>query len=151
MDVMFSYFEPLGKHLHGYLDPVGRNGRPQTESGKYFKEGVKDIFNFNTIDPKETDMLLDLLWVGIRCGLYHTGQTKGRVFISGNPKETFQLATEDKVIIVNPHNLVDVLIEHVSSYRDRLLNEGENSKLGKNFIARYDHDNPSVKESDLND
>lgn len=137
MDVMFSYFEPLGKYLDGYLDP-GDNGK----SGYYFKEGVRNVFQFSGYNPADVDKLLGVLWGGIRCGIYHAGQTKHGVLISGTTPEAIRFAVSDEIIIVNPHKLAEGLIWHVTDYRDRLLREGETSQLGKNFIARYDYDNP---------
>jgi hypothetical protein len=138
MDTMFSYFEPLGKHLDGYLDPDDVR-----KSGHYFKEGMKNIFGFSGHDSGTVDKLLDVLWTGIRCGLYHSGQTKKGILISGGTKEAIRFATADEIVIVNPHKLAEGLIRHVADYRDRLLKEGETSVLGKNFIARYDYENPT--------
>jgi len=138
MDIMFSYFEPLGKHLDGFLDPP----KGDRKSGHYFKEGVKNVFGFAGTDPTELDDLLGVLWSGIRCGLYHTGQTKGSVLISGSTEVALSFATVDGIVIVNPHKLSEGLIWHVANYRDKLISEGANSDLGKKFIARYDYDNP---------
>jgi hypothetical protein len=137
MDVMFSYFEPLAKHRDGYLDP-----NDIRKSGVYFKKGVKNVFGFGGHAPDVVDKLLGILWTGIRCGLYHSGQTKKGVLISGEPAEAIRFAVDDEIVIVNPHRLADGLIWHVATFRDELLKEGENSVLGKNFIARYNYDNP---------
>jgi hypothetical protein len=137
MDVMFSYFEPLGKHIDGYLDPGGNR-----KSGHYFKEGVKNVFDFSGLDPADVDKLLGVLWSGIRCGLYHTGNTKNKVLISGGTTDAIRFATQDEIVIVNPHLLAEALIWHVADYRDRLLAAGEASSRGSNLIARYDFDNP---------
>lgn len=137
MDVMFSYFEPLGKHLDGFLDPP----KGDRKSGHYFKHGVKNVFDFSDTDPVVLDDLLGVLWSGIRCGLYHSGQTKSSVLISGETGEALQFASEDGTVVVNPHKLAEGLIWHVANYRDRLLADGPASVLGKNFTARYDFEN----------
>lgn len=136
MDVMFSYFEPLGKHLDGYLDPGGNR-----KSGYYFKHGVKSVFDFTGTDAAVLDKLLDVLWSGIRCGLYHSGQTKSSVLIGGGTQEALQFASDDGIVIVNPHKLAEGLIQHIANYRDQLLTLGAASALGRNFVARYDFEN----------
>ena len=139
MDAMFSYFEPLGKHLEGYLDPNDKR-----LSGKYFKIGLNNVFDFSGYNQSDVDKLLDLLWSGIRCGLYHTGHAKHGVLITGVTPEAIRFAFNDDIVIVNPHKLVEGLIWHVGNYRDRLLKDGAQSIIGQNFLARYDYDNPST-------
>lgn len=136
LDIMFSYFEPLGKHLDGYLDPGGVQ-----KSGHYFKLGVKNVFDLTGTDIAVLDKLLGVLWSGIRCGLYHSGQTKSSVLITGSTSEALRFAADDEIVIVNPHKLAEGLIWHVANYRDRLLSDGPTSDVGKNFIARYDFEN----------
>jgi len=136
MDSLFSYFEPLGKHLEGYLDTSG------TKSGEHFKIGVSNVFDFSTSDSADVVTLLSTLWKTVRNGLYHAGMTGNGILISGEFESTLSLVTVDNIVAVNPHMLAQVLIGHVGNYRDMLLASSEASTAGQRFLARYNYENP---------
>lgn len=138
MDTLFSYFEPLGKHLEGYLDTNG------TKSGEHFKIGVRNVFDFSTLSSADMDTLLSKLWKSVRNGLYHAGMTGDGILISDNFESPLGLATDDDIVAVNPHLLAQVLIKHVRDFHDLLLASGEVSTVGQKFLARYDYENPAT-------
>jgi hypothetical protein len=140
MDAMFSYFEPIGKYVHGYCDTDPKNPR---SSGKYFKLGVRSIFPDLEVHPDQTevDSLLSMLWEGVRCGLYHAGKMHGNILITGDIPEPIRVDAHAKVMMLNPHVLVLTLIDHLDNYRDILLAQGSVSVLSQRFEARYDFDN----------
>ena len=140
MDAMFSYFEPIGKYVHGYCDTDSKNPR---SSGKYFKLGVRSIFPDLDSHPDQTevDTLLSLLWEGVRCGLYHAGKLHGNILITGDIPEAIRVNPQAKVMFVNPHVLVLTLMAHLDNYRDHLLMEGPTGGCSQKFVARYDFDN----------
>jgi len=140
MDAMFSYFEPIGKYVHGYCDTYPKNTQ---SSGKYFKLGVQSVFPELDSHPDqvEVDTLLSLLWKGVRCGLYHAGKLHGKIAITGSILEPIRVDPQEKVMFINPHVLVLALMDHLDNYRDRLLIEGPSGGWSQRFVARYDFDN----------
>jgi hypothetical protein len=140
MDVMFSYFEPVGKYVSGYCDTDLKYPRA---SGKYFKIGVRNVFPDLDRHPKQNEIetLLSMLWKGVRCGLYHGGQTQGQIAITGDIQEPIRIDPQAKVMFLNPHVLVRALMAHLDAYRNALLTEGPTSTCGKRFEARYAFDN----------
>jgi len=139
MDNIFSYFEPLGKYLAGYCDPGGNR-----QSGVHFKIGVRAVLPAldQHPDQADVDVLLGMLWGGVRCGIYHAGAPKGSIAITGSIPEPIRIATDDKVMFINPHVMLEAVTTHVDDYKKHLLAEGEASDVGTKFTARYDYDNP---------
>lgn len=137
LDIIFSYFESLGKHLEGFVELNPK----VTESGKHFKIGIRALVDFSGVDSTDIDTMLTLLWSGVRCGLYHTGMTKSKIIITGNIDDAIGFSQKDQILAINPHKLPTALITHITQYRDHLLNEGEHSQIGKNFTKRYDFEN----------
>ena len=139
MNAMFSYFEPIGKYVHGYCDTDPKNAQ---SSGKYFKLGVQSVFpDLDSQLKAEVDTLLSLLWKGVRCGLYHAGKLRGKIAITGDIQEPIRVDPQAKVMFINPHVLVCALIGHLDNYRERLLSEGPTGDRSQRFVARYDFDN----------
>ena len=140
MDAMFSYFEPIGKYVHGYCDTDPKN---KQSSGKYFMLGVRNVFPDldSHSDQAKVDTLLSLLWKGVRCGLYHTGKLHGQIAITADIQEPIRVDPQAKVMFINPHVLVCHLKNHLDNYRDILLKEGPTGGLSQRFTARYDFDN----------
>lgn len=140
MDAMFSYFEPIGKYVHGYCDTDTQNVQ---SSGKYFKLGVRSVFPNLDSHPEqaEVETLLLLLWKGVRCGLYHAGTLRRNIAITGDIQEAIRFDIHAKVMVINPHLLVVELMKHLDNYRDRLLSEGPTGGWSQRFLARYDFEN----------
>jgi hypothetical protein len=140
LDIVFSYFEAIGKHVHGYCDTDTKNPRA---SGKYFKLGVRSVLPSLDAHPDQSDVdvLLDMLWTGVRCGLYHAGQTKGNIGITVEIPEPIRIATKDKVLFLNPKQMIAATMAHLDAYESALVACGESSDLGQRFTARYDFEN----------
>jgi hypothetical protein len=144
LDIVFSYFEMIAKYEDGF---TGR------ESKKYFKQGVYSVFpEFkNTSPPEQTplspvgnvvsliDVVLDLMYEGIRCGLYHSGITNGKIFLTGEIKTPMAFELQNQMLIVNPHLLVPKLKAHLQDYVAR-LRDANNTNLRTKFERRYDFD-----------
>lgn len=145
LEILFSYFEMIGKYEDGYTD--------YWESEKYFKEGVFSVFpNLKQSQVKAKmpgvtgkvismiDFFLDNMYKGIRCGLYHIGATNNRVVLTGQTQHPFSIDPQNILLIVNPHLLAPVLKEHFASYIAQ-LRDTNNQDLRRNFEALFDFDN----------
>ena len=144
LDIVFSYFEMIAKYEDGYLD-FGK-------SKHYFRQGVYSVFpamrNYQV--PAEVpgvqgivvslvDYVLDLMYIGVRCGLYHRGSTSGRVVLSEGFRGPLIFDPQNISLGINHRLLVPKLKEHFASYIKRLRDEG-NPELRNNFEARFDFD-----------
>lgn len=144
LDIIFSYFEMIAKYGSGFA---------QTGSSKkYFKQGVYSVFpvlhqariqaNIPSIQGDVSslaDYTLGLLYEGIRCGLYHSGITNGRVVLTGEIQEPIAIELQTMVLYVNPHLLVPELKRHFSVYVG-CLRDPIQKNLRNNFEARFDFD-----------
>ena len=144
LDIVFSYFEMIAKYEDGFAKP--------RESEKYFKLGVYSVFPefyhlpapATTLSPvgnvvSIVDLVLDLMYEGIRCGLYHSGITNGKICVTGGIEHAMALDLEHQMLIVNPHLLVPRLKAHLKEYVSR-LRDTNNADLRAKFEARYDFD-----------
>ena len=145
LDIVTSYFEMIAKYENGFA----KNG----ESEKHFKLGVYSVFpefrkfqtpaNVPGVQGKVVsliDFVLDLMYGGIRCGLYHGGFTKGRIVLTGEIQFPMAFDPQAQILIVNPHLLVPKLKSHLNEYV-RQLRDNNNGDLRTKFEARYDFDN----------
>ena len=144
LDIVVSYFEMIAKYEDGF---TGR------KSEEYFKKGVYSVFpEFKNIPPPPQtplspvgnvvsliNVVLDLMYEGIRCGLYHSGITNGKIFLTGEIETPMALDLQNQMLIVNPHLLVPKLKAHLQDYVAR-LQEVNNTDLRTKFETRYDFD-----------
>jgi len=144
LDIVFSYFEMIAKYEDGF---TGR------KSGKYFKQGVYSVFpefkhgSSPTQPPlhplgkgaSSIDVVLDLMYDGIRCGLYHSGITNGKIFLTGEIRTPMAFESQNQMLIINPHLLVPKLKAHLRDYIVR-LRDANNTDLRAKFEMRYDFD-----------
>ncbi len=106
LDIVVSYFEMIAKYEDGF---IGR------KSEEYFKKGVYSVFpEFKNIPPPAQtplspvgnvvsliDVVLDLMYDGIRCGLYHSGITNGKIFLIGEIETPMAFELQNQMLIVN--------------------------------------------------
>lgn len=144
LDIVVSYFEMIAKYEDGF---TGR------KSEEYFKKGVYSVFpEFKNIQPPAQtslslvgnvvsliDIVLDLIYEGVRCGLYHSGITNGKIFLTGEIETPMAYDIQLQMLIVNPHLLVPRLKKHLNDYVSKLRNEN-NAELRSKFEKRYDSD-----------
>jgi hypothetical protein len=144
LDIVFSYFEMIAKYEDGFAK-IGK-------SEDYFKEGVYSVFpEFHHMPAPATplspvgnvvpivNVALGLMYEGIRCGLYHSGITNGRIMLTGEIKAPMAFDLQNQMLIVNPHLLVPKLKTHLTDYVVR-LKDVNNADLRTKFEARYDFD-----------
>lgn len=144
LDIVFSYFEMIAKYENGFA----KAGK----SGDFFKDGVYIVFPEFRQSPQPVnvpgvqgkvvsliDVVLDLMYEGIRCGLYHSGITNGKILLTGEIETPMALDIQNQWLIVNPHLLVPKLKENLKSYVER-LRDINNADLRTKFEVRYDFD-----------
>jgi hypothetical protein len=135
LSTILSYFESIAKHEAGYAC--------KGESETYFKEGFKKVFpELDSFPSDAVGNLLDALYDWIRCGLYHTSFTQGRVMLTGDIKQPVwaDVDQKTKMIIglkVRPDLVVQRVLSHFQGYIARLKNP-QNIELRLNFEKRFD-------------
>jgi len=130
LHIVFSFFEMIAKYRNGYTG---------NKSKAYFRKGVKNVFpELHKYPQQLVDQLLDDLYLGVRCGLYHCGLTDKRVFIVNDIGAAIAL-TKQKLLI-NPQILVLDLRKYLKSYVEELRNVN-NALLRQKFEKRFDFDN----------
>jgi len=144
LDILFSYFEMIGKYEAGYAD--------EYESKSHFKEGAYAVFpvlkmplpppviGVQGVVRPIADEVLDLLYKGVRCGLYHAGVTNSKIVLTGGVEHPLSFDIQNKMLIINPHLLVDAIKTHFAGYITR-LQDSTNEELRINFEKRFNYDN----------
>jgi hypothetical protein len=92
------------------------------------------------------DEVLDLLYEGVRCGLYHAGITNNRIVLTGGAQHPLSFDIQNQMLIINPHLLVSALKVHFAGYVAQ-LRDASNEGLRKNFEKRFNYDNGIKDES----
>ncbi len=132
LHIVFSYFEMIAKYQAGFI------GTGKSEY--YFKQGVYSIFPQLKTEPSQiVHNLLDVLYSGGRCGLYHSSITDPRIILTGAIKISIAFDAQRSKLIVNPHLLVPALKAHLKNYGER-LRDVNNSSLREKFERRFDFD-----------
>ena len=138
LHIVLSYFEMIAKYQEGFMT----NGK----SEYYFKQGVYSVFpHLKTESSSMVDSLLNILYFGARCGLYHGGMTDHRIVVTGDTAYPMVLDMSKPQLKINPHLMVPELKAHLWEYGRQLRNPG-NKVLRRNFEKRFDFD--ALKYSD---
>lgn len=144
LDILFSYFELIGKYEAGYTDKY--------KSEFHFIAGAYSVFpllklptplrvnGVQGVVRTITDEVLDLLYEGVRCGIYHAGITNNKVVLVGSAEYPLSFNPQNQILVINPHLLVLALKVHFVGYISRLRDE-VNKVLRTNFEKRFDYDN----------
>lgn len=131
LQIVLSYFEMIAKLKDGFVRP--------SQSQSYFRAGVRDVFPaLASHDATVVDDVLSILYGSARCGLYHAGMTEGRVVLLGEGLPALTYDQHRRRLIVNPHNLVPVLRQHLLAYVNDLKDPAK-VELRENFERRFDH------------
>jgi hypothetical protein len=130
LSVLGSYFEMFAKHDAGH---VGSDS-----SKRYFILGARSVLEAHTDPPNQTipENILVMMYDEIRCGMYHDGMTGPRIIISVTPGIPLVQIRGD-VMILDPHQLVDVIQDHFSRYVAMLV-DPRNVLARDNFERRFD-------------
>lgn len=110
-----------------------RRGREsgRGESGEWFKASVKRML------PAASDDVTKMLWESARCGLFHSGFTKDRVYLShALYTQPLELTIEGKLKI-DPARFVGLVVKDFEAYVHE-LRENPSGEDAKNFERLWD-------------
>jgi hypothetical protein len=128
LQIVFCYFEMLGKYVHGYLG--------EDKSKYYFDKGFAATFP----NAKEEQELFKILYTSVRNGLYHIGMTKLNVMLTDDIPGSIGFAKQYNLLKISPDKLVNDIDIRFHAYVDE-LRDPRYSKLRHNFELRFDFDN----------
>lgn len=132
LHIVLSYFEMIAKYQEGFMT----NGK----SEYYFKQGVYSVFpHLKNISSSMVDSLLNILYFGARCGLYHGGMTDHRIVVTSEAAYPMVFDMSKPQLKINPHLMVPALKMHLWEYGRQLRNP-DNAVLRRNFEKRFDFD-----------
>jgi hypothetical protein len=129
LTLCLSYFEPIGQFLDGK-----RRG-----SEEQFTKGLDHVFSPQPwlIKRHVTKELYDQL----RCGMFHTGITKGKVLITGMKTDPITVHFSDNgsvaQITVQPWELLSHIEKHLSKFI-AILRDPANEDSRTKFEARFE-------------
>lgn len=129
LQVALVYFEAIAKYEAGY---TGK------ESRKYFIDGLLSVFpKVATLPSKSTERLLNSLYEGARCGLYHMSMTAPGIALA-RTGQALSFSDMPPTIVIDPHVLIPELKIHFGKYIARLRDPTE-STLRRNFVKCFEH------------
>jgi len=110
------------------------------KSPEFFRKGFKEVFKPQGPSKSIIDRAVNALYEEVRCGLFHTGMTKGKVIL-GRYEESVRIELNStgqavSFIQIDPHKMLDQIEAHLSSYVTRLRNPKEN-ELRNNFDSAW--------------
>ncbi|MGA3055493.1 MAG: hypothetical protein ABSD63_14890 [Candidatus Korobacteraceae bacterium] len=130
LQICLSYFETIGKY-RGLA----------TGDGAQFKAGAQMVLPDLQNVPREVrEKLLEVLYRGARCGLYHNSRTCRGVGL-GQPQngEAMAYDPDAQVLVISPERLPRALKSHLERYRTELL-DPINDEARKCFVHQFDKD-----------
>jgi hypothetical protein len=130
--IALSYFELIARY---------RSGSTSTSNaGVKFEAGFMDFATFTGfVSAPEFTKVSEMLYEGARCGLYHIGMTKEKVFIGGGRSAMFEYDAGSGRLVIDPGLLIDEMLRHFQSYIAELMNPA-NAALRAKFLTKFDHD-----------
>lgn len=123
LSIAIAYIEGVEHYRQG-KKPKDR------ESGKWFEASVKRML------PTADDEAIKMLLKSVRCGLFHTGFTTDRVYLSHDHYTQALELTEGKLQI-DPARFVQLVLEDFDAYV-RELRASPSGKNAKKFIKLWD-------------
>lgn len=110
-------------------------------SKEFFKRGFQRIFTdeVHGVPAGVPDELANLLYSDARCGLFHDGQVKGRIFLFEEEGKLLEFFPDLGLIRINPYAFLDIIETHFRIYIARLRNpdDPEADELRANFEKRW--------------
>ena len=132
LSIIINYFEKISKYKSGFAD--------NRQSKVHFKAGVGMVFPpLKQIPAIAMDSLLDAMYDGVRCGLYHSGQASLKIILNGEIEAPIAYSDTFDKLIISPRRLVTALEMDLEYYVKR-LRDTTNTQLRTNFEQRFDYD-----------
>jgi hypothetical protein len=127
LHICFSYIELIGS----LVQKSGRSAIKTFEAGLRVIPGLIDASHIN-------EVVVEKLYDGVRCGLYHEGRTRPGVGL-GQPPDGTAMAYDSHhaVIGISPERLPRVLKSHLDQFKQDLL-DVRNAELRARFEDRFD-------------
>jgi hypothetical protein len=114
------------------VEQYRRGGEPrQGQNRDWFLASAKRIF------PSACEKAIKMLWKSTRCGLFHSGFTQNRVYVSHENYSEALEKTADGELHINPARFVQLVVEHFEAYV-RELRTNPSGKAAKRFINLWD-------------
>lgn len=127
LSTVISYFEMIIEYKSGQSS--------SGQSRKFFIDGIIDVFPELSSTSKQ---FFNKFYDYIRCGLYHSGQTRKGVFVTSNTGTLDQpIKNENGEIYVNTRLLFERIETHFNEYVN-LLRNPDNHALRESFDIRFD-------------
>ena len=129
LQICLSYLETIGK----YRELV----KGEKQYGAIFRAGAQDVFPNLKKAPKK---MVDALYYGARCGLYHNSRTARGVGL-GQPPDGSAIAYDpvQQTLVLSPERLPKALKSHLEGYRAELL-DSDNVHQRQCFERQFDKD-----------
>lgn len=116
-----------------YLEGVQqfREGKetPDRKAGEWFKAGAKRVF------AGQNDAVINRLWKEARCGLFHAGFTKGKIYLSHDNSEAIKM--DGDFLYINPKEFLNCVSRDLEQYIKDLRNSA-NTDLRSKFETLWD-------------
>jgi len=106
-----------------YLETIGKHQGVKRRDGKNFRAGTLEVFpELEKVPASAQEGLLDALYFGARCGLYHNSRTSRGVGL-GQPQNGEAIVYDDQTqtLVINPHLLPRALKGHLELHWAKLL------------------------------
>jgi len=123
LSIALSYIEGVEQYRRGI-------STPQRKSGEWFKNSAKRIF------PTSSESAINRLWKECRCGLFHSGFTDGRIYLSHGYDQPIAIVGAD--LQVNPKFFIEAVCNDFTNYVDSLHSK-KDAGLMDNFVKLWDH------------
>lgn len=130
--LLMTYFEGIWIYITG-IDSEGR-------SKKYFNAAFLDVFSSSNHDPKLLTQIAIILYEDARCGFFHDGMLRHRIFLAKLnqtdmlitlPRKsdgTVDVNAQIKSILINPKYFMAAIERHFIDYLLSLRNPNERVK-----------------------
>lgn len=122
-----------------YLETIGKHQGVKRHDGDNFRAGALDVFpDLNKVPQGVRRELLDALYSGARCGLYHNSRTSRGVGLGQPPGgEAIAYSDVQQMLVISPSRLPRVLKHHLGLHRAKLL-DPKNVVARQNFVDWFD-------------
>lgn len=123
LSIGLAYIEGVEQYRQGKSTPIRL-------ANNWFKTSAKRIF---AAVPEE---VIERLWKEVRCGLFHSGFTDGRTYLSHDFSPAIAII-QDKLEI-NPARFITAVASDFSLYLEH-LRDPDNEDMRQRFIKLWDH------------
>jgi hypothetical protein len=136
--LILTYFEGITIYLTG--KDSKNNSKP------FFREGFLEVMRVSGIDDHLLARVADVIYTDARCGFFHDGCFKSKIFVSPDasydllitlPKKDGLIDRVGKIrsIIINPNRVMSAVEDHFESYLKRVRKASETETRSRFLTA----------------